>query len=663
MCGVFGIWQTGGKPVDLVALHRATTLLRHRGPDDEGYLLVNTQKDQVVSCGGRDSDPKLGLPPVQDFHGEFFDLAFGFRRLAVLDLSPSGHQPMSNEDGRLWLMLNGEIYNYLDLRQDLERQGHRFRSLSDTETILHGYEAHGEKILDHLNGMFGFALWDRKKKKLFCARDRLGIKPLYYFRDQETFLFSSEIKAILLARPELRVPNHPYLKDFIQTGLLDHSSMTLFDRIFHLPPAHFLLISPDSYRSQRYWDFDEKKAAGDYDYPHPKETLRSLLEEAVCLQLQSDVPVGTCLSGGLDSSSVVALASSMLSHRMKSFSSVYEEPGYDEGHFVELATAAFRAESHIIHPTSDDFLNTLRRITWHMDEPTAGPGVYSQWFVMQEAHNKVKVLLDGQGGDELLGGYHDYFFPYLLCLWNRFRVGKDPRHLARMAREGLQIWQLVKENFLFMGLRPFAGKLLAKVKARAGASPSPSVFCADFEREIALPEAETRACPSGLADPLSRRLYWDVVRDSIPALLHYEDRNSMAFGIEARVPLLDHRIVEFCLGLSPEFKIRGDRTKFLLREVMSDLLPREIVDRRDKKGYPTPLAIWLRDGLYPEIREFLLSPNLQEPPVFDRNKMDVLLKDHRSGRRDLSSEVFRWVTCKLWFQVFLEGGSAFGGRS
>jgi asparagine synthetase B (glutamine-hydrolysing) len=230
-----------------------------------------------------------------------------------------------------------------------------------------------------------------------------------------------------------------------------------------------------------------------------------------------------------------------------------------------------------------------------------------------------------------------------------------------MAREAFQIWQLVKENFLFMGFRPFAGKLVTKVRGRVGASPSPSVLCPDFEQETPSSTVEPRIAPSGLADPLSRRLYWDLVRDSIPALLHYEDRNSMAFGIEARVPLLDHRIVEFCLGLSPEFKIRGDRTKFLLREVMADLLPREIVDRRDKKGYPTPLAVWLRDGLYPEIREFLLSPNLQEPPILERDKMDELLAVHHSGRQDLSSEIFRWLACKLWFQIFLQGGSKFGG--
>lgn len=663
MCGIFGIWNTEGESVDLPTLRRATSLLRHRGPDDEGYLLVNTEKDRVVPCGGGDSDPKVGLPPVQDFYGESFDLAFGFRRLAILDLSPSGHQPMSNEDGTLWLMVNGEIYNYLDLRQDLERQGHQFQSLSDTETILHGYEAHGERILDHLNGMFGFSLWDRRAKTLLCARDRLGIKPFYYFQNQETFLFSSEIKALLEARPELRVPNYPYLKDFIETGLLDHSSKTLFDRIFHLPPAHFLLISPGSCRSERYWDFDEGKAIEEYDYVHPGETLRSLLEDAVRLQLQSDVPVGTCLSGGLDSSSVVALASSMLSQPMKSFSSVYEEPGYDEGPFVNVAAAAFHTDCHVVHPRPGEFLPIMRQIIWHMDEPTGAPGIYSQWFVMQEAHGKAKVLLDGQGGDELLGGYHDYFFPYLLCLWNRFHAGKDPRHLARMAREAFQIWRLVKENFLFMGFRPFVGKLVTKVRGHVGASPSPSVLCADFEREIRSPAAETRACPSGLADPLSRRLYWDLVRDSIPALLHYEDRNSMAFGIEARVPLLDHRIVEFCLGLSPELKIRGDRTKFLLREAMADLLPREIVDRRDKKGYPTPLAVWLRGGLYPEIREFLLSPNFQGPPILERDKMDALLEVHHSGRQDLSSEIFRWITCKLWFQIFLKGESGFGGGS
>ena len=663
MCGIFGIWNRRGKPLDLAAFRQATALLRHRGPDDEGYLLVSTENDRVIPCRGRDSDPGLDLPRIEDFYGEHFDLALGFRRLAILDLSPSGHQPMSNEDGSLWLTLNGEIYNYRDLRQNLLGKGHQFRSRTDTETLLHGYEEHHEGILGYLNGMFAFALWDRRAKRLFCARDRLGIKPFYYHEDQEAFLFSSEIKALLEARPELRSPNYPRLKGFMQEGLLDHSPMTLFDRVFQLPPAHFLCLAPGSFRLRRYWDFDAKRTTADYDYLHPKETLRLLLRDAVRLQLQSDVPVGTCLSGGLDSSSIVALASSMMPDPLKSFSALYEEPGYAEGQFVQVTATAFHTDSHLVHPNPDSFLPILRRIIWHMDEPTGAPGIYSQWFVMQEAHGKVKVLLDGQGGDELLGGYHDYFFPYFFYLWDRFRKEKDPRHLTRMGRDAFAVWQLVRENFLFMGLRPFAGKLLNKLRGRLGSPLSPSVLRADFEKEIGLPETEPRACPSGLTDPLSRRLYWDLVRDSIPALLHYEDRNSMAFGIEARVPLLDHRIVEFCLGLSPELKIRGDRTKFLLREGMADILPREIVDRRDKKGYPTPLAVWLRGGIYSDIRSFLLSSPLREPPIFDRNKLDRLLEEHRLGRADLSSEIFRWVTCKLWLQIFLEGGSGLGERS
>ncbi|MDH7499785.1 MAG: asparagine synthase (glutamine-hydrolyzing) [candidate division NC10 bacterium] len=652
MCGIVGIWNQGGRPVDLGALQRATARLRHRGPDDEGYLLVDREKDRVISCRGRDSDPNLDLPQIEDFLGERFDLAFGFRRLAILDLSPTGHQPMSNEDGTLWLVLNGEIYNYLDLRQRLEARGHRFASRTDTEVLLHGYEEYGEMILEHLNGMFAFALWDGRARRLFCARDRLGIKPFYYHLDPEALLFSSEIKALLEARPQLKSANLPYLKDFIAKGLLDHSSQTLFEGILQLPPAHFFLLAPDSFRLQRYWNFNQKRAADRYDYLHPKETLRFLLHDAVRLQLQSDVPVGTCLSGGLDSTSIVALASRLLMHPMKSFSSLYQERGYEEREFVKIAAAAFRTESHVVEPNPHGFLPILERIVWHLDEPTGAPGIYSQWSVMQEAQGQVKVLLDGQGGDELLGGYHDYFFPYLHFLWDGFRKSKNPRHLMRMGREAFQIWSLVWENFRFMGPRPFTGKLLTKIRARRQGYGGSSVLCAEFEKGVPWPERETQDCPAGLADPLSRRLYWDLVRDSVPALLHYEDRNSMAFGIEARVPLLDHRIVEFCLGLSPEFKIRGDRTKLLLREGMADLLPKEIANRRDKKGYPTPLAAWLRDGLYPQVREFLLSFTPEEPAILDRNKMDKLLKEHHRGRQDLSSEILRWLTCKLWFRVF-----------
>lgn len=658
MCGLIGIWNLDGKPVDVRGLVRATHLLRHRGPDDEGYLLIHTEKHRIVPCGGEQTDPRLGLPRMEEFSAESFDLAFGFRRLAILDLSPTGHQPMGNDEGGLWVMLNGEIYNYLEMRQDLEGKGHTFRSQSDTETLLHGFEEYGESILHDLNGMFAFALWDQNRKNLFCARDRIGIKPLYYYRDPSTFLFASEIKGILAIRPELRSPNFPYLKDFLKTGRLDHSHFTLFDRIFQLPPAHLLHASLDSLQLQSYWDIEEQEIRERYDYLHPEESLRFLLQDAVRLQLRSDVPVGTCLSGGLDSTSVVALATSRSPGRFKSFSSVYQEEGYDEGRFVKIAASTFATNSYIVQPTPTGFLKTLRQITWHMDEPTAGPGVYSQWFVMREAGGKVKVLLDGQGGDELLAGYYYYFFPYFSSLWSRFVASKDLRYLARIAQDFLPIWRLVRRNFRFLGLQPFLRKLFIQVGDRIGTSVRPVAFASEFERATPSLAAEPR--PSRLADPLNDRLYWDLARDSIPALLHYEDRNSMAFGIEARVPLLDHRVVEFCLCLSPELKISGDRTKLLLRRAMADLLPQPILDRQDKKGYPTPLALWLRGGLYQEVREYLLSSHRMQPAIFDQAKVAKLLEEHRRGKRDLSWEIFRWITCNLWFQLFFHGESSFG---
>lgn len=652
MCGIVGLWNLKGKPADLRTFRRATSLVRHRGPDDEGYLLVHSSKGQAIPAGGRDSDPALHLPPLEDLRPQGFDLVLGFRRLAILDLTPSGHQPMANEDGRLWVVLNGEIYNYLELRELLASKGHTFRSQSDTEVLLHGYEEYGEGILELLNGMFAFALWDGNSRTLFCARDRLGIKPLYCFRDSETFILASEIKAILFLRPDLRSPHYAYMRDFLQSGLLDHDQLTLFERIHQIRPAHYLKISPRTCHLQRYWDFDQERAHSRYDYSHPEETLRFLLRDAVRLQLRSDVPVGTCLSGGLDSTSVVALATSMSSARLKTFSSVYAEEGYDEGHFIRIAASAYNTESHIVQPSPQDFLATLARITWHMDEPTAGPGVYSQWFVMKEASGQVKVLLDGQGGDELLGGYHSYFLPYFISQWRLFLTRKDPLHLARLAAEAFQVWRLTRENFFYLGFRIFLRKALSKISPKVRAGLGPSVLHPDFAAGPSSCDTSPRVVR--LTDPLNDKLYWDTVRNSIPALLHYEDRNSMAFSVEARVPLLDHRLVEFCLGLPPELKIKGPLTKVLLRRVMADLLPPEIVNRRDKKGYPTPLALWLRNGLYEEVRDFLLSSPGRDLQIFDRDAMAHLLREHHSGHRDLSWEIFRWISCELWFQTFID---------
>jgi asparagine synthase (glutamine-hydrolysing) len=618
MCGICGIYDSERDAhVQKETLSGMVDTIKHRGPDDEGYY-------------------------VQD------NLGLGHRRLSIIDLSPAGHQPMSNEDGSVWIVFNGELYNYLELRPDLEKRGHRFRSRSDTEVIIHAYEEHGEDCLALFNGMFAFALWDNSQQRLFAARDRFGIKPFYYYWNGRHFVFASEIKAVLAAVPAAREADYPYLCRFLEIGLLSDGERTFFRDIKALPPAHYLMVGPSGFCVKRYWDFGQEKAQQEYDYSQPEETLLALIRDSVRLRLRSDVPVGTCLSGGLDSTAVVALASGMLSRSMHSFSSVHSQPGYDEGHFVEIAARTFDTNSHVIRPGPDGFLETLRKITWHMDGPTMGPGVYSQWFVMEAAHDHVKVILDGQGGDELFGGYFLYFPDYLRALLAKVWANADLALLLRLFGESFQILMETRRNFAH---QDFWGQTIRTLRSRQRGERllHPDLLSLYQREEVFEPQ------PQKLADALNNRLYWDITKTRIPALLHYEDRNGMAFSIETRVPLLDHRLVEFALALPSDMKIRGATTKYIMRRALGGILPPEIQQRKDKKGYPTPLAIWLREEeLSEQVSDLFNSPNFKERGLYNFNELWRRWKLHLSGWQDLSWEIFRWLTAELWFQQFID---------
>lgn len=618
MCGIAGVLNLDGQSVSPEVLSKMTAILKHRGPDDEG---------QYIDGG----------------------LGFGHRRLSIIDLSAAGHQPMSNEDGSVWIVFNGELYNYLELRPDLEKRGHRFRSRSDTEVIIHAYEEHGEDCLELFNGMFAFALWDSSRQRLFAARDRLGIKPFYYYWNGYRFVFASEIKAILAAIPTAREPDYPYLCRFVETGQLSDGERTFFRDIKALPPAHYLTVGSSGLCAKRYWDFDWERAQRDYDYSQPEETLLALIRDSVRLRLRSDVPVGTCLSGGLDSTTVVALASSMLPPSMHSFSSVYSQPGYDEGHFVEIAARTLNTNSHVVSPRPDEFLETLEKITWYMDGPTAAPGVYSQWFVMEAARDHVKVILDGQGGDELFGGYFLYFPDYLRALLAKTWATANPALLLRLFVESVQILAETRRNFAH---QDFLGQAVRKLRSRQRAEKliQPDMLSLYQREGVFEPK------PQKLADALNNRLYWDVTKTSIPALLHYEDRNGMAFSIEARVPLLDHRLVEFALGLPSEMKIRGRTTKYIMRRALDGILPPEIQQRRDKKGYPTPLALWLREEreLSGQVSALFNSQSFKKRDLYNFKELWRRWEIHLSGQQDLSWEIFRWLTTELWFQQLID---------
>lgn len=632
MCGIAGILNLNGEPVSAVKLRGMMDVMAYRGPDDSGVYV----------------DENLGL---------------GHRRLSIIDLSASGHQPMTNEDGTIWLVFNGEIYNYLELIPILHQKGHHFRSRSDSEVIIHSYEEWGEQCVQRFNGMWAFAIWDKRQEKLFLSRDRFGVKPLYYYSTPTHFYFGSEIKCLLTVAPEARQPNYPYLYHFLPSGALDDGEETFFQGVKQLLAAHSLIVKGREQKLENYWRYDAESAKKRYDYGQPEETLRALLWDAVKLRLRSDVPVGTCLSGGLDSSSIVALASQMMGHSVKTFSCLYEDPDCDERYFVDVLNGYCQADAYPVSPGGKDLFDVLPKIVWHQDEPTAGPGLYSQWHVMGAAHGKVKVLLDGQGGDELLAGYFTYFDAYLSSLLKDFIKERRPFYLSSFLRSIREIRRLTgqpyflkhAQNYLpwpVKGLVSRARQLAKRVNPKT-LEVAPSIFHPDFIANVKGREIR-REYPVQFDNELNNLLYWHLVRQSIPALLHYEDRNSMAFSIEARTPFLDYRLVEFCLGLPYDLKMRHGTTKYLLRRALRDDLPREIVERKDKKGYPTPMARWLRESGQEKMKEILFSSEARRRKIFSVDGIRYRVERHCAGTIDANWEIYRWLTTELWFQTFID---------
>lgn len=362
MCGIFGIWKLDGEPVDLTSLHRATNAIRHRGPDDEGYLLVDTRAARAISCAGPDTERRLTVPHLDRFKSEHFDLAFGFRRLAILDLSPGGHQPMASHDGRFWIIFNGEIYNYQELRDELAQHQHKFETTSDTEVILAAYLQWGESCVEHFNGMFALAIWDTVAKKIFIARDRFGEKPFYYvYVPNRLFAFASEIKALWAAAVAARNMHEETLALFTEYGQVEAGEQTIYENVFRLPQAHCLTLTPDGrLQKRRYWDIDPRVKIEDWSDERYVEHFRELLIRSVRLRLRADVPVGSSLSGGLDSSTVVGVINRLLPETsvQKTFSARFDDPSRDEGKWMDLVTSKIAWNGTTSGPRRKSFLKS-----------------------------------------------------------------------------------------------------------------------------------------------------------------------------------------------------------------------------------------------------------------------------------------------------------------
>ena len=602
MCGIAGQYCLDGKEPDKDLLAAMSERIAHRGPDGEGTRI----------CGS------LGL-----IH----------RRLAIIDLSEDGLQPMTNEDGTLWLLFNGEIYNYLELRDELVTKGHRFHSHSDTETILHAYEEWGPDCLSRFNGMWAFALWDSTKEQLFCARDRLGIKPFYYTQAGGSFLFASEIK-VLLAHPDAgKKPDDRTLGTFLTWGVQDHSGRTMFDGIFQLPPAHSMVVTTAGPQvPSRYWDVTVNPAVrGTTPDTDAASRLLDILRDATRIHLRSDVAVGTCLSGGIDSSTLTVLINDLIRNealasvgeKQKTFSAVFSDKRYDESQYIDEIVAATGVDAHRVEPSPEQLWDDIDRFVYMQDEPFGSLSIYAQYCVMRLAQENVKVVLDGQGADELLAGYLAYQGSYIGSLLRTFRW-----------------WTVVKE-------------ISGSIRNHGGFFRSALRQVRERKKRRGFLKCETENLPR-YNGSLDHVLHRELTATNLPALLHYEDRNSMAFSIESRVPFLDYRFVEYVASLPLDQKIRNGITKFSLRKAIRGIVPESIRCRMDKMGFVTPEEVWMRDELRPFVRELLSSDSFRARKYWDAGAVAQSYSAFLDGKSAYSPEIWRVVCAELWLRKFFD---------
>lgn len=626
MCSIAGIINFKQK-ISEDLLKRMNFIQKHRGPDDQGYFI----------------DTNVGL---------------AHNRLSIIDLSPLGHQPMSNEDGTIWLVYNGEVYNYLELIPELKSKGHIFKSKSDTEAIIHAYEEYGIDCLQKLNGMFAFAIWDIRKKQLFCARDRFGIKPFYYYHKDNYLIFASEIKAILEDNEIDRSANSKVIYNFLEHGLLDYSNETSFCNIMQLPQAHCLILQQDNFSIRKYWDIDaQNELNGECDKFY-SEKFYELFEDSVKIHLRSDVPIGTCLSGGLDSSSIVCVANDLLfpddaqnvGERQKTFSSCFDDLRFDERKYINKVLEKTGAEANFVFPTPKGLIENIEKLIFHQDEPFNSASIFAQWNVMKLSKEKnVIVLLDGQGSDELLAGYPPYF----------------SANFEELARK-MAFFGLLKERALYAQSHGYS--VLKSLLFAIAGSIYQFFKNPDKNDMISFPSSLPDALsnnnnnplgnlykPEYFKDILKNRLYFDCVRGyRLSPLLRYEDRNSMAFSLESRVPFLDYRLVEYIFSLPDKCRIYNGWTKAVLRNTMKDVLPEEIRMRKDKMGFVTPQDVWMKNDLKSWIDDIFNSNSFKERPYFN---FDIVLKYwhlYCNGKADIGSIIWRWLIVELWLRKFLD---------
>ena len=626
MCGIAGFidyWddRRGDAAARGGLLKDMCDVIRHRGPDDDGFLL----KDGV---------------------------ALGMRRLSIIDLA-GGAQPISGEDGSVTIVFNGEIYNFQELRPELEKRGHTFKTHSDTETIVHAYEEYGAACANHLRGMFAFAIWDEKKREVYIARDRVGKKPLYYtVTPGQTLVFGSEIKSILEHPDVKRELNLEALDAYFTLGYVP-DPLSIFQNIHKLPPGHYLTFATGRVRVEQYWDFNfepaESRKPEDY-----LEELRALLNESVRLRLISDVPLGAFLSGGIDSSTVVALMAQHMNQPVKTFSIGFHEDSYNELKYARLTAKKLGTDHHefFVTPQICDIIDDL---VWHFDEPFADPSAIPTFMVSKLARDHVTVALSGDGGDELFAGYTHYVVQEsrraFSALPKALRAGVM-RPLSYRLPHGA--WG---RNYLHnISLDPI-DRYLDSLSYFTGLSKK-SLYTSEFRRALQTTDRVGRSFREYAArvktnEPLDQLLYIDGKTYLPGDILTKVDRMSMATSLEVRVPLLDHKLIEFVTRVPASLKLAGTETKQLLKRVAKDLIPAEILDR-PKQGFGMPLEEWINRQLRDQIRDILNEPLTRQRGYVNYDYVDLILDEHQKGRRDHSQPLWSLWIFELWQRRYLD---------
>lgn len=625
MCGIAGIIDKTGRPVGSSTVLEMLETMPYRGPNDRGTF-----------CDG-----PIGL---------------GHLRLSILDLSQNGHQPMKDNTGDLTIVFNGEIFNYLEIKEELEKTGHTFHTHSDTEVILAAYRAWGSACVSRFNGMWSFALWDRAKQTLFCSRDRFGVKPFFYHDAPEHFFFASEMKAILSALPQKPEMNGAYLYQYLDRNVSEDPTDTVFQGIKMLPPGHNLIVSEGKLSVEQYWRVDLARFRASYDYTDPVATFRELLVDAVRLRLRSDVPVGVCLSGGLDSSTIVGIISGILGQKISVFSSVYADPKYNEEEFLDAVLERYPNTVHKITPDPKRFFAVMDQVVAHHDEPIRMPSTFSQWHIFQCVHDhKITVTLDGQGADELLGGYREYYPSYLATLFRDVLRTVSFKKLHTFFRTRKDIKTYLGRNFDKDVLKLLLPKKVLAMKRRFAPVKrwQDTILAEEFIARYRGTSVAEKENVSPFRDPLSRHLFETFSRTNLPMVLDFEDRISMAFSVEARTPFLDYRIVEFCMALPYEYKMDGYRNKAILRDAFKDVLPEKVFARKDKKGFPTPNEHWFRDEVREELRAIVYSDSLVRHGVFDPKKVRDLFERHQKGENH-ERLLVRVASTELWMRKYFD---------